>query len=743
MDNIKSEKNPPNPPKEKRFGLSEQVMVGLVLGIATGLFLGEMAGPLETVGIIFIRLLQITVIPYISLSLITGIGGLSIAELKMLTIKGGVILMGVYAMMLFMILCLPLAFPYWPSSSFFSASLIKEPQTIDFINMFIPSNPVTAFADSSIPAVVLFSVLVGIGLIGTSEKLKIIEPLSVLQTVMMKITGFVSKLSPIGVFAMIASTAGTADLGDLARIQVYIVLYVLTALVFSLLVLPGLITVMTPFTYKNILRELRAPMITAFATGSSLIVVPQIIEQSKKIIDTANFHSVYEEESDTSLEVLIPMVYSFPSIAGLLALSFILFSAWYIGSDIPVTSYPTLFAAGIPSLFGGTTITIPFLLSLMNLPVDFFKIFVSVDVITVRFGTFMSSMQYATIGIIGTLAIYGKLRLRWIRLARLVCMTAALIIPLLIGVNAIYTYALVVPYTKDQALQNMTLLNPPQDHVVHTKVPLAFLEGKGRPASLAEIETRGELRVCYQPEEYPSSFYSFNDRSQLIGFDIEMAHQFARQMRLSIQFIPAETEIEAKGYLEKGVCDIYMRTMPISVERTKQFNMSVPAYNSTLGLIVKDADREKFQQWEQVLKMGDQFRVAFELKPENKYWIRQVFPEATLLPYSTVTELKQILESGGDEINAIVNMAEEGAAWTLLYPKFSLVVPKPVEAFPVGYAVAIGNDDLSRVLDAWLQSIKTQGGVDKLYRHWMLGEGLNVNKPPRWSIIRNVLGWVE
>ena len=81
--------------------------------------------------------------------------------------------------------------------------------------------------------------------------------------------------------------------------------------------------------------------------------------------------------------------------------------------------------------------------------------------------------------------------------------------------------------------------------------------------------------------------------------------------------------------------------------------------------------------------------------------------------------------------------------WTLLYPEFSLVVPKPAAFFLVGYAAAKGNDDLSRAVNAWLLSLKAYGGVDKLYRHWMLGEGMVANKPPRWSITRNVLGWVD
>jgi len=42
-----------------------RVMLGLGLGIFTGLFFGELVGGLDILGEAYIRLLQMTVIPYI------------------------------------------------------------------------------------------------------------------------------------------------------------------------------------------------------------------------------------------------------------------------------------------------------------------------------------------------------------------------------------------------------------------------------------------------------------------------------------------------------------------------------------------------------------------------------------------------------------------------------------------------------------------------------------------------------
>jgi hypothetical protein len=69
---------------------------------------------------------------------------------------------------------------------------------------------------------------------------------------------------------------------------------------------------------------------------------------------------------------------------------------------------------------------------------------------------------------------------------------------------------------------------------------------------------------------------------------------------------------------------------------------------------------------------------------------------------SDMEEQRRLLESGGEGIDGIFDMAEEAAAWTVLYPSFTLVVPKPTRFIPVAYAVAKGNDRLLAAVNAWL-----------------------------------------
>ena len=610
--------------------------------------------------------------------------------------------------------------------------------------MFIPSNPFYAYANAIVPAVVVFSILVGIAAIGLPNRSALLEPLTVIRDILTRITGIVSKLAPLGVFALMANVVGTTDIADLARLQVYIVLYALIALILGLFVLPGLIAVFTPLRYRSIVRALRTPLITAFATGSSLIVLPLLIEQSRQlIIDAEMFDAETQEDADAALKVLIPTAFTFPSPAVLLSLSFILFGGWYVGLGVSADMYPMLVLAGVPSLFGGPILTIPFLLDLVKLPSDLFQVFVAVDVINSRFGTLLAAMHFATVGLIGTTALVGGLRLSWARLARVALIGSAMLAAVLLGMRAFYTYGVVVPYAKADVLQSLQLLDRPQPAKVYNEVPPHLAQTVAQPADLEQIKERGVIRVCFQPGEYPSAFYNNADPPQLVRFDVEMAHRFAQRLRLPLEFLPANGEEEAAALLDAGACDLYMRTLPVTARRTSLFAMSAPVYQSSLGLIVKDHRREEFKTWDRIKENEASLRLAFEETPENVALGRFHFPNADLLPLPSMEDQRWILESGGDDVDAIFDMAEEGAAWTVLYPSFSLVVPKPTEFMPVGYAVAHGNASLLTSFNAWLLAEKSRGTVDALYGYWMLGEAARTERPPRWSVIKDVLGWVN
>ena len=147
------------------MSLAAQIFLGLGLGIAAGVFLGEITAPLKLVGDGFVQLLQMGVLPYIIIALISGLGKLKYREAVALSLRVGSLLLLIWALTLAVVFVLPLSFPNWESPSFFSTTLLEQQEGFNFLE-FIPSNPFHSMANNIVPAVVLFSIAVGLALMG-------------------------------------------------------------------------------------------------------------------------------------------------------------------------------------------------------------------------------------------------------------------------------------------------------------------------------------------------------------------------------------------------------------------------------------------------------------------------------------------------------------------------------------------------------------------------------------------------
>ena len=58
-------------------------------------------------------------------------------------------------------------------------------------------------------------------------------------------------LTPLGLFAIAAVTAGTLDLGEAAQLKIYLACYLAVSVLLSLWVLPGLVAALTPVPHRT------------------------------------------------------------------------------------------------------------------------------------------------------------------------------------------------------------------------------------------------------------------------------------------------------------------------------------------------------------------------------------------------------------------------------------------------------------------------------------------------------------
>ena len=709
------------------MSLSAKIFLGLGLGIATGIFLGEITAPLKAVGAAYVQLLQMAVLPYIMITLMSGLGKLKYGEAVRLSYRVGSLLVLIWALTFAVLYLLPLSFPNWESASFFSTALLEQPEPFNFLE-FIPSNPFHSMANNIVPAVVLFSIAVGLALMGIEGKGSLIAAFDILEEALKRVTKFVARLTPFGIFAIAASTAGTMNMDQLSRLQVYIITDIVAALGMTFGLLPALIMLLTPLGYREIVWSTKDALLMAFATDNLLIVIPMLTDHGKELLRKS------AGESESSVDVIVPISFNFPNVGKLLQLLFILFAVWFTKTAITLSGYVNLTVSSLLSFFGKPVATMPFLLDLLHLPADMMQLYFASGIFVGQFGTLASAMHLFALAVLGGFAMAGALRFQWKRLVPLTALTLGLVAGAVVGLRAYFSLAVENAYDKDKIIAQMRPLFATGPAKVYKSAPPP-LPVQSAQSPMKRIRARGAIRVGYLDDIRPFSF--FNGEGQLVGLDVEMAHILASSLGVSLEFVPVD-RTHLFQQLNERYCDIVMSGIVVTPERAEAASLSTPYMEETFAFVVQDHRRSEFISREARQKLKAP-KLAILDVPYLISFVREHLPKAQLV---TVNSAEEFFESKGKTLDGFVYSAERGSAWSLLYPEYTVVVPTPPIALPVSYAMARGDRELVDYVNALVELKKGDGTVKKLYNYWVLGQ-FATDTQPRWSVIRNVLHWVD
>jgi Na+/H+-dicarboxylate symporter len=720
--------------KRFRFSLSTNILIGLLLGIFAGLFLGDYARHLQIVGDAFIKLLQMSILPYIVVSIIAGIGSLSFDRAKALARKAGALLLLFWAVGFFIILVLPLAFPHTDTGSFFSTSLVALPKKVDFVDLYIPANPFKSLSNNVVPAVVLFSLFLGIALMGAKDKEIIIKPLSTLSDALIKVAGYVVYLTPVGVFAISASAAGTMTVAEFGRLQVYFVTFFLGTVVLTFWILPLMVAAFTPFKYKDVIGVSKDALMTGFTTGNLFIILPVLIQNSKKLFEQ---YKLDHPDIDSSVDIIVPVSFNFPNLGKLLMLLFILFAGWFYGVSIPFLDYPNFIVSGFFSFFGSVDVAIPFMLDLLRIPADAFQLYLVTGVVNGRLATLLAAMNLVAFTLMATCAITGLMEINWRKVVIYSLVSVVLTVGLTLG-SRVYLSLSLQSLSKagDTRITRMKLMTPPQPAVIRKSVPAEPEAIEAGVSRLESIRKRGVIRMGYHKDNLPFSF--FNRYGDLVGLDIDIAHALAHDLGVRIEFVPFDFNT-LDEHLAEDHYDIAMSGIPILPSSLREMAFSDAYLYTNWSFVVKDHLRQKFALLENIINMPA-LTIGVSTGANAALDIERRFFNAKAVKLVSVSEF---FISDQENLDCLLVSAEAGSAWTLLHPEYQVVVPKPrLRVQPVGFPVAGGDQELLNYLNSWIDVTVKGKFIDKLHDHWILGRGAE-EKQPRWSIIRDVLHWVE
>ena len=285
-----------------------QVLIGMALGIATGIVLGPSVGWLhpETSatagtwlalpGQLFLASLQMIVIPLVVASVARGIAASeSLDQLRSVGLL--VVAFFVLTTVVAAALGIGIANVIEPGA-FLDASALKEgavggavPEPMERVGFagipsvlvaLVPQNPLASMVEREMLQVVFFSVVIGIALISiAAEQSKpLLELLGSVQAVCITVVRWAMLIAPIAVFGLMAQLTTKIGIGALLGMSVY-VLTVLLGLALLLLMYLGIVWQVTRLGPVSFLASVRELLLLAFSTSSSAAVMPVSIKTAE------------------------------------------------------------------------------------------------------------------------------------------------------------------------------------------------------------------------------------------------------------------------------------------------------------------------------------------------------------------------------------------------------------------------------------------------------------------------------
>lgn len=271
------------------------ILIGLILGVVLGRIcalnpsVGTAVIPVVSwMGISFMNLLKVLIIPLVFSSLVVGImnigGGRNLGRLGAKT-------MGLYMLtsLIATVIGLILVNNIKPGVG---ASLNSEAATLSFaengksissiLDNLIPSNIVQSMANGDMLHLILFAILFGVFASQINDKGRefINNLFTSLFEIMMLMTGWVITLAPFGIFGIVTrEVAKHADIsGIVSSLGLFVLTVTLGILIHFFIVLPILVKTLgrsNPFKH---LKNMSTALLTAFTTASSSATLPLTME---------------------------------------------------------------------------------------------------------------------------------------------------------------------------------------------------------------------------------------------------------------------------------------------------------------------------------------------------------------------------------------------------------------------------------------------------------------------------------
>lgn len=285
----------------KRNRLSTWIFIGLIAGVIVGAVIHggsgsaelnkQIAGYLSMLTDIFLRLIKMIIAPLVFTGVVAGMGqSESPGDVGRIGLRAILWFIGasVISLVLGLILAnvMGLGIGVVPPHTGETAEVSTAAFSLkNFISHVVPQNVFLALSQNDIIAILVFALFFGFAISTYGDKEPTIRGLNLAIEgafkVMLKVTDFVMRFAPVGVFAAVASVVTIQGLGVLATYGKFIG-GVYSGMLLLCVVLVGVGFVFLGPAVFRLLGMVKEPMLIAFSTSSSEATFPKMLEQLER-----------------------------------------------------------------------------------------------------------------------------------------------------------------------------------------------------------------------------------------------------------------------------------------------------------------------------------------------------------------------------------------------------------------------------------------------------------------------------
>jgi polar amino acid transport system substrate-binding protein len=232
-----------------------------------------------------------------------------------------------------------------------------------------------------------------------------------------------------------------------------------------------------------------------------------------------------------------------------------------------------------------------------------------------------------------------------------------------------------------------------------------------RESGIEQITRRGTIRVgmdVFVP-------WAMKDKKgELIGFEIDVARQLARDMGVKIEFVPTKWSGIIPALLA-GKFDVIIGGMGVTPQRNMKINFTNPYYYTSQG-VLGNIEQCKGLSLDDL--NSPSITLAARLGSTAALAAKKRFPKAKLRLFDDEPAAVQEVRNG--RVHAMVASQPLPAHMAADSPEVLVSYKEQLYKEPISFGVRKGDFDTVNFFNNWIETVRSRGWIEERYAYWFL-----------------------